>query len=207
MGGLIVRYYERYGTADVLDGNTFSVTGAGAAKIRRVVLLGTPNQGTVTAVHKFLHGYRVALSRLPTEGVVTMPAMFQLFPHPLVDWMANRYGKPIERDLFDIKTWNASSGPSSTRACSGASARCPDIWPRQAVFERWFEKRLERAQRFTWSLMVPIGNVDVTSPLLFGGECVPTPRRLVIEEIGRDSMARLRPEQLARPVPGWTTNR
>jgi hypothetical protein len=30
---------------------------------------------------------------------------------------------------------------------------------------------------------------------------VPTPRRLVIEEIGRDSVARLRPEQLERPVP------
>jgi len=83
MGGLIVRYYERYGTADVLDGNVFPVTGTGAQKLRRLVLLGTPNQGSVSAIHSFLNGYRVALSRLVTEGVATMPGMYQFFPHPL----------------------------------------------------------------------------------------------------------------------------
>ena len=202
MGGLIVRYYERYGTEDVLDGNTFPVTGAGAAKIRRVVLLGTPNHGTVTAVHKFLNGYRVALSRLPTEGVVTMPAMFQLFPHPLVDWVADRDGKPIERDLFDVGTWKEFKWSIFDGSVQKRIRMMPDIWPKQAVFERWFEKRLERAQRFTWSLMVPIGTVKVVRPLLFGGDCVPTPRRLVIEQIGRESMARLRPEQVARPTLG-----
>jgi len=202
MGGLIVRYYERYGTNDVLDGNTFAVTGTGAAKIRRVVLLGTPNQGTVTAVHKFLHGYRVALSRLPTEGVVTMPAMFQLFPHPLVDWVADSAGKPIESDLFDIRTWKRFEWSIFDRSVQRRIRRMPEIWPKQAVFERWFDKRLERAQRFVWSLMVPIGHVGLIRPLLFGGDCMPTPRRLVIEEIGGDSIARLRPEQVARPVPG-----
>ena len=202
MGGLIVRYYERYGTEDVLDGNTFPVTGAGAAKIRRVVLLGTPNQGTVTAVHKFLHGYRVALSRLPTEGVVTMPAMFQLFPHPLVDWVANRDGTPMDANLFDVKTWKRFQWSIFDPGVQRRIRLMPAIWPKQAVFERWFKKRLERGQRFTWSLMAPIGDVDLVNPLLFGGDCVPTPRRLVIEEIGRDSLARLRPEQLERPVPG-----
>ena len=202
MGGLIVRYYERYGTADVLDGNNFPVTGAGAAKIRRVVLLGTPNQGTVTAVHKFLNGYRVGISALPIEGVVTMPAMFQLFPHPLVDWVANRYGAPLQADLFDVKTWKQFQWSIFDPAVQRRTRLMPAIWPRQAVFERWFKKRLERAQRFTWSLIVPIGTVKVVRPLLFGGDCVPTPRRLVIEEIGRDTMARLRPEQIARPVPG-----
>jgi pimeloyl-ACP methyl ester carboxylesterase len=201
MGGLIVRYYERYGTDDVLDGNTFPVTGAGAAKIRRVVLLGTPNQGTVTAVHKFLHGYRVALSRLPTEGVVTMPAMFQLFPHPLVDWVADREGKPMEADLFDVKTWKRFEWSIFDRSVQRRIRGMSTIWPKQAVFERWFEKRLERARRFTWSLIVPIGTVRVVRPLLFGGDCVPTPRRLIIERIGRDMVARLRPEQLERPVP------
>lgn len=202
MGGLIVRYYERYGTADVLDGNNFPVTGEGAAKIRRVVLLGTPNQGTVTAVHKFLNGYRVALSRLPTEGVVTMPAMFQLFPHPLVDWVANRHGAPLDVDLFDVKTWKQFQWSIFDPSVQRRTRLMPAIWPKQAVFERWFKKRLERARRFTWSLIVPIGAVKVVRPLLFGGECVPTPRRLVIEEIGRDTLARLRPEQIARPVPG-----
>ena len=39
-------------------------------------------------------------------------------------------------------------------------------------------------------------------PLMFGGNCVPTPRRLVVEEVDGDSVARLRPEQILKPEPG-----
>jgi hypothetical protein len=75
-------------------------------------------------------------------------------------------------------------------------------WPKQAVFERWFEKRLERARRFGWSLMVPTGEIGLIEPTLIGGDCVPSPRRLVIEKVDGDSRARLRPEQILRPEPG-----
>ena len=202
MGGLIVSYYQRYGSDDVLDGNTFTVTGAGARKLRRVVLLGTPSQGTVTAVHKFLHGYRVALSRLPTEGVATMPAMFQLFPHPLVDWVADVEGRPIESDVFDVQTWRHFEWSIFDRGVQRRMRRQSANWPKQEVFERWFEKRLERARRFVWSLMVPTGGVGLIEPTLMGGDCVPSPRRLIIEKVDGDARARLRPEQILRPKPG-----
>ncbi len=202
MGGLVVRYYERYGTADVLDGNTFNVTGAGAAKLRRVVLLGTPSQGTVNAVHSFLNGYRVALSRLPTEGVALMPALYQLFPHPLVDWVVDINGQALRRDLFDVRTWRQYEwsifNPGVRRRVQRQSA----MWPKQAVLERWFEKQLARSRRFVWSLMVPTGEVGLIDPLLLGGDCIPTPRRLVVEHFEGHALARLRPEQIARPRPG-----
>ncbi|MGH8251108.1 MAG: lipase/acyltransferase domain-containing protein [Steroidobacteraceae bacterium] len=201
MGGLIVRYYERYGTNDVLDANVFPVSGAGVAKLRRIVLLGTPNQGTVTAVHSFLNGYRVALSRLPTEGVATMPAMYQLFPHPEVEWIATRRGKPLDYDLFDVDVWRHFEWSIFNRNVRRRMAQDPEIWPKPQVFERWFEKWLERARRFTWSLMVPPGNVPLIEPLLLGGNCVPTPRLLVLERTRDESAVRLRPEQIARPVP------
>jgi len=44
--------------------------------------------------------------------------------------------------------------------------------------------------------------VALVKPLLLGGDCVPTPRRLVFENIGGESVARLRPEQILRPAPG-----
>lgn len=202
MGGLLIRYYQRYGTADVLDDNNFPVTGAGVGKLRRVVLLGTPNQGTATAVHKFLNGYRVGLSKLPVEGVATMPAMFQLFPHPLVDWIATIDGRPLELDLFDVSLWRQLRWSIFDQRVQRRMHREPGVWPEQAVFERWFEKRLERARRFVWSLMVPTGSIEPVEPLMFGGDCVPTPRRLVIEEVDGDSVARLLPEQILEPVPG-----
>jgi len=47
MGGLIARYYIRYGRADVLDDNDFPVNMYGGDRVRRVVLLGTPSLGSV----------------------------------------------------------------------------------------------------------------------------------------------------------------
>ena len=202
MGGLIVRYYERYGTVDVLNGNAFPVTGLGLAKLRRVVLLGTPNQGTVTSLHKFLNGYRVGLSALPTEGVATMPSTFQLFPHPLVDWVVNINGQPLNFDLFDVEFWRRYEWSIFDHRIQRRISHHPEIWPTPEVFERWFEKRLGRARRFVWSLMVPSGNVPLIAPLLLGADCVPTPRRLVFENIGGESVARLRPEQIVNPMPG-----
>jgi pimeloyl-ACP methyl ester carboxylesterase len=202
MGGLVVRYYERYGTVDVLGGNTFTVTGLGLSKLRRIVLVGTPNQGTVTAVHKFLNGYRVGVSALPTEGVATMPSTYELFPHPLVDWVVNVRGKPLNFDLFDVEFWRRYEWSIFDHRIQRRMDRRRDIWPAQDVFEAWFKKRLERARRFAWSLLVPAGPVPLIKPLLLGGDCVPTPRRLVFENIESESIARLRPEQILRPVPG-----
>ena len=202
LGGLLARYYQRYGTADVLDGNSFPVTGAGVGKFRRIVMLGTPNQGSVTAIHKFLNGYRVALSRLPVEGVATMPGLFQLFPHPLVDWITTIDGRPLERDLFDVELWRRFQWSIFDPRVQRRMRQEPGVWPDQDVFERWFEKRLERGRRFVWSLMVPTGDIELIEPLMFGGDCVPTPRRLVIEEVDGDSVARLRPEQILEKVPG-----
>ncbi|HSC28938.1 MAG TPA: hypothetical protein VLD67_16805, partial [Vicinamibacterales bacterium] len=202
MGGLVVRYFERYGTADVLNANTFPVTGLGLAKLRRIVLLGTPNQGTVTSLHKFLNGYRVGISALPTEGVATMPATYQLFPHPLVDWVVNIHGEPLDFNVFDVEFWRRYEWSIFDHRIQRRMADQPDFWPAPEVFERWFEKRLDRARRFVWSLMVPSGTVPLIEPLLLGSDCVPTPRRLVFENIGGQSVARLRPEQIQQPVPG-----
>ena len=202
MGGLIVRYYERYGTVDVLDGNYFPVTGLGVSKLRRVALLGTPNQGTVTAVHKFLNGYRVGFSGLPTEGVATMPSTFQLFPHPLVDWVVDVQGQRLNFDLFDVEFWRGYGWSIFDHRIQRRMDRQRGLWPIQEIFERWFQKRLERGRRFVWSLMVPAGDVPLIKPLLLGGDCVPTPRRLVFENVGGEAIARLRPEQILVPVPG-----
>jgi len=186
----------------VLDGDYFPITGSGARKLRRLVVLGTPNQGSVSAIHYFLNGYRVALSRLPTEGVATMPAMYEFFPNPRVTWISDTRGAPLKLDLFDVGTWRHFGWSVFGHNVQRKMAAQPGVWPAQDVFERYFEKRLERAQRFAWSLSVPVGDVELIEPLLFGGNCVPTPARLVLEVVDGESVARLRPEQIQHPVPG-----
>ena len=202
MGGLVVRYYERYGAVDVLDGNAFPITGAGAQKLRRVVLLGTPNQGSVSAIHYFLNGYRVGLSRMPNEGIATMPSTYELFPHPLVTWVTTTRGEPLKRDLFDPDVWRRLGWSVYDRKVQRRIAKDPESWPAPEAFQRYFEKNLGRARRFIWSLMAPAGDVELIEPLLLGGDCLPTPARLVLEEVDGDLVPRLIPEQILKPVPG-----
>ena len=168
-----------------------------------MVLLGTPNQGTVTAVHKFLNGYRVGVGALPTEGVATMPVHLPAVPAPaggLGGQHATASGSTF--DVFDVEFWRRYEWSIFDHRIQRRMDRHRDVWPQQDVFERWFEKRLERGRRFAWSLMVPSGPVPLVKPLLLGGDCVPTPRRLVFENIGGESIARLRPEQILLPTPG-----
>jgi len=202
MGGLVVRYYERYGTVDVLEGNSFPVTGAGARKLHRMVLLGTPNEGSVSAIHYFLNGYQVGLSSLPNVGVATMPSTYQLFPHPQATWIATARGTALRPDLFDAEVWRRYEWSVFNPKVQRRIARHPEIWPAPDVFERYFKKHLERARRFIWSLDVPVGHVQLVPPLLLGADCLPTPSRLVMEEVDGDSVARLIPEQILKPVPG-----
>lgn len=105
MGGLITRYFMRYGVEDVLNDNRLQVNLSGADRIRRVILLGTPNLGSAQALHAFIKGRKIGLRRLPTETLASMPSVYQTFPHALNDWLVTSNGKPLDRDLFEIRIW------------------------------------------------------------------------------------------------------
>ncbi len=198
MGGLITRYYSRYGTADVLDGNDFTISMQGAKKLNRVVLLGTPNLGSANSLHAFLQGLDVGATRIPTEVLATMPSLYQLFPHPLNNWLVSNDGKMLDRDLFDAGIWEAFEWSIFDPAL-GASlkARGQDL----DAFKRYFDKRLERARRFVWSLSVPEPQSTVQL-VVFGGDCTLTPARLVVEEDGGDFVTRLFPKDVHHKVAG-----
>jgi Lecithin:cholesterol acyltransferase len=105
MGGLVARYFLRYGGAE-LSGDA-PVTWAGAPRVASVVLAATPNGGSLPALGAALSGERVGLSytTLAASVVSRMPSIYQLLPpagtRPLVD----PRGKPLDRDLVDPDTW------------------------------------------------------------------------------------------------------
>ena len=203
-GGLISRYYARYGTRDLLDGNDFPVDQAGARKIRRMVLLGTPNFGSLEAVKGLIGGARVGFRRIPTEVLLTMPTSYQLLPHALNDWLIGIDGEPLQRDLFDVELWRRfrwSIFDPAVRARvvegldAGAGAARLDL------LERYFARQLARARRFTWALSVAETGAGV-QPIVLGGDCHLTPARLLVEDIGEDSLLRLWPEEIEHPRAG-----
>jgi pimeloyl-ACP methyl ester carboxylesterase len=204
MGGLVTRYFLRYGGQDVLPvlhRDDFKVSDAGAAKVRTAILLGTPNLGSVNSLHGFIDGAKVGLRRIPTEVLATMPSVFQLFPHPINDWLIDVHGEPLDRDLFDVELWRRFRW-SIFGAEAGARLRAQREDGYADALARLFESHLERARRFVWSLSVRPERDAGVRIVVFGGDCSLTPARLLVEETGDGSAVRLYPDDIARPRPG-----
>lgn len=205
MGGLIARYYLRYGSQDVLDRNDFPLNYRGEGRVRRVVLLGTPNLGSVESLHSFIVGRRLALGKVKTEVLATFPSLFELFPHPINDWIMADTGLMLDRDVFDVDLWRRFEWSIFDRnARERIRGQFADPAAAQATLqlrERFFRYRLERARRFVWSLTVPLDHVPWTL-VTFGGDCTLTPARIVVEEVNGESEVRLWPSQILHPRPG-----
>ena len=107
MGGLVLRYYLRYGTAPLPDdGSLPELTWAGAQSVRQAILIGTPNAGSVVAIEQLVEGYNLnpLFPNYRSSILGTMPSIYQLLPRPrharIVDAESR---EPI--DIYNVKTW------------------------------------------------------------------------------------------------------
>lgn len=206
MGGLIIRYYLRYGTVDALEGDgAFPINMAGAGKVGTAVLLGTPNLGSVSSLQSMLLGHKVGLRRIEPEVLATMPSVYELLPHPLNDWSVDLSGKDLDLDLYDVATWKRMQW-SVFDPTVVARLRARFNAPREAnayisSLQAYFARNLERARRFIWSVTFE----EPSSPVkfvVFGGDCALTPARIVIEPQAGRSLARLFPDDVQHKLPG-----
>ena len=103
MGGLVARYYLRYGEAE--PGGP--VTWAGARRISQLILVATPNAGSIFSLNAVLNGNPVGMSNttLAARVIAHMPAIYQLMPPRGTKPLVNRQGEPLDLDLHDPATW------------------------------------------------------------------------------------------------------
>ncbi len=211
MGGLITRYYLQYGVADVLDNNDFAANFAGADKIRTAVLLGTPNLGSVSALHSLLAGHQVGWQAIPTEALATMPSVYELLPHPVTNWIVDVKGRPLERDLFFVGTWISYEwsvfDPAVEKRVQAHFTTATDGQQQVSLLHDYFAKRIERARRFVWSLTYNAAQNAPVRLVVFGGDCTLTPARVVVEQEPGSTpdghaLVRLLPNAIKAPEPG-----
>ncbi len=185
MGGLVSRYYLRYGRTDVLQGNDFPVTLEGTRHVRRSVLLATPNLGSAPALQSLVLGRRLGVVHIPPEVLATMPSIFQLLPHGMLNPLYDPAGKPLDIDIFDARIWRQKQwsifNPDTRERIL---AHFDDEEAGTEYYDRlsrFFAYTLERARRFQWSLTVKLPKHSHEF-VVMGGDCHLTPSHLVVEK-------------------------
>lgn len=113
MGGIISRYAAMYGDADISAGEP-KPTWAGAKNFDKILLVGTPNAGSVSALNSLLNGFSYVRAKginlpfvqnISRFDVFTIPSAFQLLPHDGSLLAFDENMKPLTVDVYDPETW------------------------------------------------------------------------------------------------------
>jgi len=200
MGGLLTRYYLRYGPNELpSDGTPPPVTWSGTKYVASAVLVGPPNAGAAVSVEYLLRGRQFSFltPRYPAALLGTMPSVYQLLPR-------SRHGAAVLQDhpdqplpdLLDPTLWQKMGwGLASPRQDAVLKKLLPDVSDREerlAIAVDHLKKCLARARRFQAALDVPAKLPAGFELRLIAGDAARTPAVVALGE--RDSVKTLRYE-------------
>ena len=106
MGGLVARYYLRYGNQPLPeDGSLPVLNWEGTRHVGRVFLVGTPNLWSTQTLIEMKEGITLAapFPKFPPAVVGTIPSAYQLLPRNRDLPVVTKDGQPL--DLFASETW------------------------------------------------------------------------------------------------------
>jgi pimeloyl-ACP methyl ester carboxylesterase len=182
MGGLVTRYYLRYGTADLPDdGSLPPLTWDGSRYIEQVVLIATPNGGSIDSFRHLVKGTHLAPGLPSFDAAIlgTMPAIYQLLPrarhgHLISGSDTNQeYLDPHDPELWIQMGW----GLANPDRDSTLQILLPEIKDRETRLQIAFDhlrKSLMRARSFANALDVPARPPQGLSLNLIVGDAVDT---------------------------------
>lgn len=178
MGGLIARYAAMYGDADLPTGDP-TPTWAGARHFRRIIVMGTPNEGSPLSLRNILNGVALLgveinlpfVQNLSKFDIFTLPAAFELLPAPGTLRAFDENLRPIDVDVYDPATWtkygwNPIDDKDFSKEFSAAE---------QKQASAYFTVVLDRAKRFQLAMAAaaPGRSVPVAIDLI-GSDCKDT---------------------------------
>ncbi|MDH3257083.1 MAG: hypothetical protein OEM27_05660, partial [Nitrospinota bacterium] len=187
MGGLVARYYLRYGAADLPeDGSLPKLTWAGAEYVDHLVIIGTPNAGSMTALEDLIHGASIEsiFPRYSAAVLSTMPSMYELLPRARHLPLLRADGEPVT-DLFDPELWkNQQWGLADPKEDFILKLLLPEVESREQRLEIALDhqaKALRRARQFTSAMDLPAKPPDSLKLLLIAGDAEKTKRSAQID--------------------------
>ncbi|MEM9020402.1 MAG: hypothetical protein AAGC44_07540 [Planctomycetota bacterium] len=201
MGGLVARYYLRYGTQPLPeDGSLPKLTWEGAKYIDQLVLIGTPSGGSVLALKQLIEGVKYVSLITPTYDPAvlgTMPSIYQLLTRVRHSTVVNaETGAPI--DLMDPAVWErfgwGLADPGEDRTLRQLLPDVESKDERRAIALDHLQKCLKRAEQFHAALDVPASPPAGTAIHLIAGDAEDTPAVLSVDpQTGRARVAATAP--------------
>ena len=182
MGGLVLRYFLRYGGQLLpYDEKPPRLTWAGAAHVEKAVIVGTPNAGSLKMVDRLVEGIP-GNALHPTYGPVlvgTFPSGYQLLPRGRHN-PCEAGNAPV--DLLDPDFWLARDwGLTASWLDTERARQLPGVdspTERLAIAEDQLRKCLRGASLFQQAMDGPVENPPPHLEYhLFAGQGQKTPRR------------------------------
>ena len=183
MGGLLARYYLRYGGADLPeDGTVPKITWAGCKHINALVIAGTPNAGYLDTFLELLEGAKT-LNYSPAS-LGTLPTYYQMLPAPSTKSILY-YGSNEPVDVFNPKLWEKMKwglmDPKEDETLQILLPKVKTKEERRSIAFDHLSKCLARAKQFIETMKVKASPPnDVTLHLIFGYG-IKTSRRIYID--------------------------
>lgn len=194
MGGLLTRYFLRYGDQALPeDGSVPQPTWEGAKDIERAVLVAPPNSGSLEAFDQLLEGFntgRPLLPKYPAAILGTFPSVYQLLPrsrHKAVVWDGD-FNKPVD-DIFDPQLWQkygwglSAQDEDTSRVIARILPNETDPAQRYRLAAKFQADALGRAQQFHRAIDRPARQPEGLDLFLVAGDAVETPEIISVDSV------------------------
>ena len=185
MGGLVSRYYLRYGTANLPpEGQKPNITWAGSKYIDRLIILGTPNAGYLDTILE-MTGVVATEPPLPPALLGTWPTYYQMMPTPSRRSVVYADDKTKAVDMFDFNVWlKMKWGLANPKYAETLKILLPhiknDSERRRIAFDH-LKKCLKRAKRFIEVMEIKAQPPEDVKLYLVLGNAVRTTRRAMVD--------------------------
>lgn len=199
MGGILLRYYLRYGTQPMPnDGTLPELNWAGAQNVQRAILVGTPNAGAAKTVVELVEGMNLNPLFPNYRAIIlgTMPSAYQLLPR-------TRHGLVVDKDtgkrinVYNVETWiKYGWGLASRDEDKVLQWLLPDISSpeeRHLIALDHLEKSLNRAEQLHRALDIPSSPPAGTELYLFAGDGIETVAGVEVDAKGNVSVTTTAP--------------
>jgi len=207
MGGLVARYFLRYGARDVLEDTEPRITWAGAEYLDRLIAISTPNFGAMRVLKEMVMGRRYPVVKFEPAMIATWVSAYQMLPREELKIWLDMEGGPIEANVLSARTWAKNGwGPFAPGQDKYLTWLLPsESTPegRQDRIRAFMDAAFDRAQRFFQAMDQHADTDCPTELILFAADVQPTPARAaVVEKDGRQVLRFENTKNLTLKAPG-----